>query len=285
MEKFSIITVCMNAEKEIGDTIASVLNQTYTNFEYIIKDGESKDNTLRFAESFISAFHQKGIPYRIICKADSGIYDAMNQATREAQGEWVNYMNAGDWFADSSVLEQVANSECLRTADVVYGDKVLRNGDLYCYRKPCELEMIRERLPFRHQSAFTRRELLVQMPYALEYRVCSDFHFYLKLYRREHQFAYIPIAVCIYDTHGISSQWEKNLGDRIRILEEMPERDDAAILMLQEQVKKKKRSEWLYQHFFRFIPKKLRLMRRKLMNRKSDWKPAEEVFLQRKDYP
>lgn len=124
MIRFTIITICLNMEKEIGKTIDSVLHQTCTDFEYIIKDGISKDRTVGIAESYAPAFAERGIPYRILVQPDKGIYDAMNQATCEAQGEWVLYMNAGDMFASSDVLRMAEQSGKLETADIVYGDRI-----------------------------------------------------------------------------------------------------------------------------------------------------------------
>ena len=79
MKRFSIITVCLNVEGQISDTIASVLSQTCMDFEYIIKDGVSKDGTVSIAQSFAPAFAERGIPYRVISQPDKGVYDAMNQ--------------------------------------------------------------------------------------------------------------------------------------------------------------------------------------------------------------
>lgn len=285
MCKFSVITVCLNAESEIEQTIRSVLNQTYPDFEYLIKDGGSQDGTVSIAQSFAPAFAQRGIPYRVLSRRDSGVYDAMNQAACEARGEWINYMNAGDWFADGSVLERTAQSGLLETADVVYGDRILRNGDLFRYEKAYALEEFRFRLPFGHQSSFTRGELLRALPFSLKYRLCSDYHFFLQLYREGRRFACMPMAVAVYDIHGISSDWKKNHLDRLRILEEMPVRDDEAIRRLRARLKKKERQEWLYRHFFRYIPSQLRQKRRARMNAGAGWKTAEEMFPLGKDRP
>ena len=86
-KKFAVITVCLNTEEKIAQTLASVLEQSCVDFEYLIKDGGSKDCTLKIAESFAAAFSQKGIVYRVISCADQGIYDAMNQAAKEVQGK------------------------------------------------------------------------------------------------------------------------------------------------------------------------------------------------------
>ena len=92
----SIITVCYNAGEELTKTITSVLAQEYTDYEYIIKDGGSTDQTLSIAESFRESFWQKGISYRIVSEKDGGIYEAMNIAVRLSEGTWINFMNAGD---------------------------------------------------------------------------------------------------------------------------------------------------------------------------------------------
>ena len=158
MRKFTIITICLNMEKEIGKTITSVLNQTCTDFEYIIKDGVSKDGTVSVAESFAPAFAEKGIPYRILVQPDRGIYDAMNQATREAQGEWVLYMNAGDMFADADILSIVEESDKQEVSDIIYGDRIGKNDGWYIYKPAQSLELLRLKMPFCHQSVFVRKK-------------------------------------------------------------------------------------------------------------------------------
>lgn len=279
MKKYTVITICLNMEEEIGDTIASILHQTSSDFEYIIKDGISKDNTVSVAESFAPAFAERGIDYRILSQKDSGIYDAMNQATAEATGEWVIYMNAGDQFADKMVLERVTQSGCLEKADVVYGDRILKNRDLYCYKKPYPLEEMRVGLPFGHQSAFTRRELLGKHPYSLKYRICSDYHCLLKMYREKRRFCYLPIAICIYDVNGFSAvNWEPKYWEIIHILEEVPPRDEEAIQRMKVKIKESKRTHWLHKHIFQYIPKSLRLKRRARMDRQAGWRTAEETF-------
>lgn len=285
MIKFTIITICLNNENEIENTIASVYNQTCTDFEYLIKDGISQDRTVNIAESFAPAFAEKSIPFRIISQADSGIYDAMNQAVREAQGEWVIFMNAGDRFADESVLEQVAKSNCLEGADVVYGDTILREQELFCYQKASPLEVIRMELPFCHQSAFTRKALFDNNAYSLQYRICSDHRFYLQLYREGGKFVYFPEAISIYDVNGISSNWMLSYQETIKILEELPVRDEEAIRRRKEKKMTADRRTFMHQHLWKYVPKKLREKRRELMRKKAGWKTEEEMFGQKKDNP
>lgn len=285
MKKFSIITICLNMEDEIGETITSVLDQTCTDYEYIIKDGLSQDRTVSIAESFEPAFAEKGVSFCILSAPDSGIYDAMNQAVRASHGEWVVFMNAGDKFADKSVLEQVYKSGCLEEADVVYGDRLLKDQEFLCYQKAYELEKIRFGLPFCHQSSFTKRKLFDNNAYSLKYRICSAFHFYLQLYREGKRFAYFPIAISIFQVNGTSSNWMLNYQDKIQILEDMPPRDEEAIQSLKNKVKQMKRSSFLHQYLWRFVPQSLREKRRVIMKRKAGWKTEEEFFGQKKENP
>ena len=283
MKKFTVITICLNIESEIRDTIESVLRQTYSDFEYLIKDGLSKDGTVSIAQSFASAFAERGISFRIISRSDSGIYDAMNQATRVASGEWVVYMNAGDIFASDHVLAQVAESGCLDQADVIYGDTIFRNGDRYYYKKPPALKEIRKGLPFCRQSTYTRRALLIDTPYSLKYRICSAFHSYLQFYREGRKFVYLPFPMSVFEMNGVSSNWKANLGDKIQILEDMPVRDEETIQGLKKTIKRMQWSEFMHKAFFRFIPEKLRRRRRRRLARKAGWKTAEEIFAQIKE--
>lgn len=282
MIKFAIVTICLNNENEIGSTIASVLNQTCTDYEYLIKDGKSEDRTVNIAESFAPAFAEKGIPFRVISQPDSGIYDAMNQAIREAKGEWVVFMNAGDRFANNTILDRVTKSGCLETADVVYGDRILRNGELFRYQKARALEDIWYALPFGHQSTFTNREMFKYNLYSLQYKICSDHRFYLQMYLEGKKFVYFPDAVSIYDINGISSNWELALRETIRILEELPVRDEDALQKmkceLETKMKKTHRAVFIHQYLWKFVPEMLRMKRRELRNKKAGWKTEEEFF-------
>ena len=94
----SIITVCFNSSKTIRQTIESVLNQTYTNIEYILVDGKSTDNTVAIIEEYAPQFTAKGIVYRWVSEPDAGIYDAMNKGIKLATGEWIGIINSDDWY-------------------------------------------------------------------------------------------------------------------------------------------------------------------------------------------
>ena len=88
---FSIITVSYNSEKTIKETIVSVLNQTETNFEYILIDGKSTDKTVEIIKSFENKFKEKEIAYQWISEKDTGIYNAFNKGIKLSKGTWISF--------------------------------------------------------------------------------------------------------------------------------------------------------------------------------------------------
>lgn len=97
--KISVITVCYNRGKTIEDAIKSILNQTYQNFEYIIIDGNSKDETVEIIKKYEPMFKGK---LKWISEPDNGIYDAMNKGLRLVTGDLICLLNSDDWYEDDA---------------------------------------------------------------------------------------------------------------------------------------------------------------------------------------
>ena len=121
MMTVTIITICFNSEAVIKKTIESVLNQTYTDIEYIIIDGASKDKTVEIAESYKDAFADKGIDFKIFSEPDKGIYDAMNKGIAKATGELVGLINSGDFY-EPQMIETAVKAYEEKPYDIFYGD-------------------------------------------------------------------------------------------------------------------------------------------------------------------
>ena len=100
--KISIITVCYNSASTIEDTIKSVLAQKYDNYEYLIIDGLSKDNTLDIVKKYESKFKGK---MKVISEKDKGLYDAMNKGIKLATGDIIGIINSDDVLIDEHVFE------------------------------------------------------------------------------------------------------------------------------------------------------------------------------------
>lgn len=110
----SIITVVFNAEAVLERTIKSVINQTSKDFEYILIDGKSTDNTISIINNYREHFTH------IISEPDKGLYDAMNKGIDLAKGQFLWFLNAGDEIAENSVIEKLI--PYLNSNDIVYSD-------------------------------------------------------------------------------------------------------------------------------------------------------------------
>lgn len=192
----SIVTVCLNAEEEIESTLLSVLNQSFTDIEYIVVDGGSTDGTVNVIRKY-----QDRIAH-FISEPDKGIYDAMNKGVDLATGEWINFMNAGDCFASNTVVEEMMNgmdSYC----DVLFGNTILVRGDYHMVRKGQYLE---NDFPIlSHQSVFVKTGLLKERHFDLKYRISADFAFLYDLYKEGHNFCYKDIDVDKFNMMGLSA--------------------------------------------------------------------------------
>lgn len=102
--KISIITVTYNSEKTLKDTLDSVLKQTYTNYEHIIVDGLSKDNTIQIIKEYEPKYNGK---LKYISEKDSGLYDAMNKGIKMATGNIIGILNSDDIYAHENVLKEI----------------------------------------------------------------------------------------------------------------------------------------------------------------------------------
>lgn len=196
--KVSVITVCYNVVDSIEKTILSVINQTYSDLEYIIIDGGSRDGTIDIIKKYadnISCW---------ISEPDSGIYDAMNKGVKVATGVWVNFMNAGDTFHSSNILEKIFSNPI--DADYLAGIARYPNGTLWY--------PISENFSFRdvykgggvnHQASFIKRELFTN-GYDIENRIIADELFFLqKVVFQGKKYVPIPYIVSNYDNRGMSS--------------------------------------------------------------------------------
>ena len=185
----SVITVVLNGEKYLEETIKSVINQNYDNVEYIIIDGGSTDGTL----DIIKKYEDK-IDYWVSEK-DRGIYDAMNKGIDLANGDWINFMNAGDGFANMKILKRVF--EKISDEDLIYSDTILKNGiKFYCDIKKNIII---------HQSLIYKKKLHNKFGKYMVFEgiYISDYLFFM-LCKKE-KWKKFNEEIAIYDLSGITS--------------------------------------------------------------------------------
>ena len=117
--RISIVTATLNSSSTVRDTIDSVLSQSYDDWELIIKDGGSNDETLTICAEYQALALGR---LKIISCQDKGIYDAMNQGIAVATGDIIGILNSDDMYYDDQVLARIADAMTDKSVDCVYGD-------------------------------------------------------------------------------------------------------------------------------------------------------------------
>jgi len=212
----SIVTVCLNAEKSIKNTVESVLNQSFEDYEYIIIDGGSCDNTLKIIKGYKNRFQSKNIAFQIYSEKDSGIYNAMNKSLEKVQGKWVCFLNAGDVFYNRHTLKKMDFDT--EKNDILYGDTVIKYPyPLYKKIPSSKISDIVNKMAFCHQSSFVTKELLVKYRFNESYFLAADYDLFLKLYENKNRFYKCNQIISVCDGTGPSSY------DECRMLSEYNE--------------------------------------------------------------
>lgn len=184
--RISIISATYNSEKTIRDTIESVQRQSYSNIEYIIKDGGSKDNTIGICNELEPSL---GSNMKIISATDGGIYDAMNKGIEAATGDVVGILNSDDFFTSDDVIAKVAEAfEADDKIDAVYGDihfvkdYNLKKCTRYFSSRYFRPWMLRFGFMPAHPSFYCRKLVFEKYGlYDLQYRTSSDFEMMVRL--------------------------------------------------------------------------------------------------------
>lgn len=218
--KFSIITITYNASSVIEPTLASVAAQSYRNFEYLLIDGGSTDDTVAKAKA-------SGIEFaHIVSERDNGLYDAMNKGIKLAKGDYLCFLNAGDAFHSSDTLERIvaAIPDGNSLPDILYGETAEVD------EKRCFVRMRRlsapEKLHWKsfkqgmlvcHQAFYARRDLAPL--YDLKYRLSADVDWCIKIMKRSENMVNVGFTVVDYLQNGLSLQNHRaSLIERFKIM-------------------------------------------------------------------
>lgn len=238
MTKFTIITITYNAEKVVERTLQSVLHQTYEDVEHLIIDGASKDNTLRIAEAYKAESDASGCGHKVIIKSepDEGIYDAMNKGLTQASGDYILYMNAGDFFPSDTTLEEIVH-RChlneLPSAElpaVLYGNTNIVDDEGH-FLHPRRLQppkkltwrSFRQGMLVCHQAFYARTDLAKNLQYDTRYRYSADVDWCIRVMKEAERAALplcnINMVVANYTEEGATTQHHReSLKERYQVM-------------------------------------------------------------------
>lgn len=238
MITFSIVTITYNADNVLGKTVDSVFSQTYPHVEHVIIDGASTDDTLQVAQDYMQRSYaaSNGHEVRIVSEPDNGLYDAMNKGLRQVSGDYVLFLNAGDFFPDSEVLSNIARNVGLEGVSreklpvVLYGntDIVDNDGRFLRHRRlqpPANLSWrsFRHGMLVCHQAFYARLDIAKTVPYDCRYRFSADVDWCIRI-MKEAEIRHLPLlnlhlVVANYTEEGQSTiHHRESLNERYQIM-------------------------------------------------------------------
>lgn len=194
--KITVGTVCYNAANCIEDLIRSVMAQTYSNIEFVIIDGASKDGTLDILDKYKSNIDI------LVTEPDKGIYDAMNKLLKKATGDYLIFMGADDVFYDDEVIAKMA-SHIENPNAVYYGSVIFKGLGTKHWGKFNKVKWATTNVC--HQAIFYPHCIYAHYSYDLNYKLYADYAYNLSLLKKGYVFEYVDIVTVLYDVCGASS--------------------------------------------------------------------------------
>lgn len=204
--KFTVVTVVFNGEKVIRKTIESVLNQEYAPYEYLIVDGRSNDKTLDIVNGYRDSFDQKGINFYVISEKDTGIYNAMNKGVKYAKGDFISFLNAGDWY-ELDALKNINAFYQEEPFELTYGGLhyINPNGTMTNKMSKNDDHGIVTSRHWNHPSMFLSAELYKQNGFDEKFPAYADFNLYLKMRKNGIKIRVIDKVITNFVADGVST--------------------------------------------------------------------------------
>jgi glycosyltransferase involved in cell wall biosynthesis len=219
---FSIITVTYNAAQWLERTIQSIVNQTYSDIEYIIVDGGSTDGTVDIITNYKLQITQW------ISEPDNGLYDAMNKGLQLATGDYVWFINAGDRIYSSNTIREMVNLLSPFTfhplPDIIYGETEISDaqGNSLGMRRLKAPENLTWKsfsmgMLVSHQSFIVKRE--IAEPYDLRYRYTADIDWCIRCLKKTNNILNTHLILSWFLEAGYSATNRKvSLKERYEIM-------------------------------------------------------------------
>lgn len=194
--KVTIITICLNMENTIEETIVSVISQDYENIEYIIIDGKSSDNTL----NIVNKYHDK-IDI-LVSEPDNGVGDAYNKALRYVTGDIIYFLSADDCFIDCNVVSKVVKKFEEKNLDFIYG-KVLefdeKNNTKFINGHEMKISDLKRGECPHHQGFFAKKDLFSRYNnFDMNFKIIPDVDFMFKCFNDNNRYEFFDEIIAIY---------------------------------------------------------------------------------------
>jgi len=204
----SVMTVSLNSELTIEKTIQSVLNQNFTDFEYIIVDGKSTDNTLQIIKKYESQFHQKNIPFTWISESDTGIYNAWNKGLQLAKGDWISFLGSDDIYLEGVLAKYAKVVLSNKNADFIHSKVKLmnKNNVKYVFSDVWKWDVFRRYMKIAHVGAFHNKQYFEKYGnFDENYKIVGDYEMLLRA-KNELKTVFIDDFTAEMNDGGISNQ-------------------------------------------------------------------------------
>ena len=246
----SIITINWNNGDALQKTMQSVYDQSYHDYEYVVIDGKSTDNSVGIIKDYALKFEDK---LNWVSEKDAGIYNAMNKGILRSKGKYLFFLNSGDVFYSPTVLEDIFKVEC--DDDFVIGKvNIVDNGKIILEsvgpsRDLSLFSLYMTGIP--HQASFIKRELFKETPYDENLKINSDWKFFLqKLILEDASLKIVNYIIANYDNSGLSSvNKELLLKERQMVFKELvPKRISSDYNALFPHYYEITRMNWLLKH-------------------------------------
>jgi glycosyltransferase involved in cell wall biosynthesis len=208
----SVITVCLDAEEHLRETMDSLLAQTYGDLEYIVVDGGSTDATLDIVREYEPLFGER---MRWVSEPDDGLYDAMDKGIAMARGGLIGILNASDLLSPEAVQRAVETLAAHPEAGVVFGDTCNIDGlGAVALERPAPPEITREVMMrgmlVCHQSMFVTAETYRKLgAYDTRYRILADYEFVMRCVQAGVVFANAHANLSSFRLGGVSGSSDR----------------------------------------------------------------------------
>ena len=241
MIRITYVTITFNAAKVLQRTLDSVLQQDYPNIVHLIIDGASTDDTLRLVDDYIARSNasENGHRIQVTSEPDKGIYDAMNKGLRSLDGDYVCFLNAGDFLPAADTARKIAEAATnthhqtpnTQLPAVLYGDTDIVDGEgrFLHHRRLSPPENLtwksfKQGMLVCHQAFYARTDFAIATPYDMQYRYSADVDWCIRVMKAAEKenvpLLNLKMVVANYTEEGQTTlHHRESLWERYRVME------------------------------------------------------------------